>query len=83
MGGPRCAGSVGMSSICPVMGSLASWYPMGMGPGPGPRPGGGPPAQGEGYGGMDPGGPGGHEGGGPLDHVLGPIPWDDTEIKIS
>ena len=33
--GGRWEESVGMRRIWPVIGSLASWYPMGMGPMPG------------------------------------------------
>ena len=81
-GGPGLAawlGSVGMSRIWPVIGSLASWYPMGMGPMPGGGTGG---PQGELYGGP-PGGPGvgGQGGGGPLDQVLGPIPWVEADTR--
>lgn len=53
------------------MGSLASWYPIGMGPMPGGGTGG--TLQGDPYDGGAPG-LGAQGGGGPLDQVLGPIP---------
>jgi len=59
-----------MSRICPVIGSLASWYPIGIGPIMG-CPGGRDQGEG-GYGDIPPGGGGGmpHAPGGPPLHPL-------------